>query len=60
MTTMRDQLRGYKCRIKRDHYYKYPTDEERLANRPREVPLKDFKILLDYWNDPKIAVINTF
>ncbi|XP_017250517.2 uncharacterized protein LOC108221130 [Daucus carota subsp. sativus] len=55
MTTMRDLFRGYKARIKRDYYYKYQTDEERLENRPREVPLKDFKILLEYWADEKIA-----
>ncbi|KAL6558847.1 hypothetical protein OROMI_019197 [Orobanche minor] len=55
MTTMRDLFRGHKSRIKRDHYYRYPTDEERLQNRPREVPLKDFKMLLEYWADEKIA-----
>ncbi|KAL6581960.1 hypothetical protein OROMI_005974 [Orobanche minor] len=55
MTTMRDQFRGFKARIKRDHYYKYPTDEERLQNRPREVPLKDFQVLLNYWADEKVA-----
>ena len=56
MTTMRDLFRGYKARIRRDYYYKYQTGEERLENRPREVPLKDFKILLEYWADEKIAV----
>ncbi|XP_063937382.1 uncharacterized protein LOC108203821 [Daucus carota subsp. sativus] len=55
MTTMRDLFRGYKARIRRDYYYKYQTGEERLENRPREVPLKDFKILLEYWADEKIA-----
>ncbi|KAL6518137.1 hypothetical protein OROMI_033838 [Orobanche minor] len=57
MTTMRDQFRGFKARIKRDHYYKYPTDEERLQNRPREVPSKDFQVLLNYWADEKVAAI---
>ncbi|XP_063948189.1 uncharacterized protein LOC135152261 [Daucus carota subsp. sativus] len=54
MTTMRDQFRAYKARIKREHYSKYGTDEERLENRPRDVPLKDFKMLLIYWADEKI------
>lgn len=56
MTTMQYLFMGYKARIKRDHYYKYQTDEEKLENRPREVPLKDFKMLLEYWADEKIAV----
>ncbi|KAL8097245.1 hypothetical protein AgCh_030391 [Apium graveolens] len=54
MTTMCDQSRGYKASIKKDHYSKYDTDELRLQNRPREVPLKDFKILLNYWGDEKV------
>ena len=53
MTTMRDQYRAYKARIKREHYSKYGTDEERLEKRPRDVPLKDFKMLLIYWADEK-------
>lgn len=55
---MRDQLRGYRAAIKKDHYTKYPTDELRLQNRPREIPLKDFKILLNYWGDEKVQVTN--
>ncbi|XP_063942347.1 uncharacterized protein LOC135150129 [Daucus carota subsp. sativus] len=54
MTTMRDQFRAYKACIKREHYSKYGTDEERLENRPRDVPLKDFKMLVIYWADEKI------
>ncbi|KAL8105340.1 hypothetical protein AgCh_029216 [Apium graveolens] len=54
MTTMRDQFKGYKASIKKDHYSKYDTDELRLQKRPREVPLKDFKILLNYWGDEKV------
>ncbi|KAL6547405.1 hypothetical protein OROMI_023126 [Orobanche minor] len=55
MMTMRDLFRGHKSRIKRNHYYRYPTDEERLQNRPWEVPLKEFKMLLEYWTDEKIT-----
>lgn len=54
--TMSDQFRSYKSRIKRDHYSPYPTDEERLAHRPEEVPLSDWKILLNYWGDEKVQV----
>lgn len=57
MTTMRDQFRGFKSKIKKNHYCPYETDEERLKNRPREVPEKDFKILLQYWADKKVQVI---
>ncbi|KAL8092246.1 hypothetical protein AgCh_034510 [Apium graveolens] len=54
MTTMRDQFRGYKASIKKDHYSKYDTNQLSLQNRPRQVPLKDFKILLKYWGDEKV------
>nr|XP_017239854.1 PREDICTED: uncharacterized protein LOC108212644 [Daucus carota subsp. sativus] len=53
LKTMNDQFRSYKSRIKRDYYYPYPTDEERLENRPKEVPLADWKLLLKYWADGK-------
>lgn len=54
---MNDQFKSYKSRIKRDYYYPYPTDEERLENRPKEVPLADWKLLLKYWADGKTKVI---
>lgn len=60
MTTMRDQFRTHKSKIKRDHYTKYDTDEERLQNRPRSIPLVDFKIILGYWADEKVQVIILF
>lgn len=58
--TMSDQFRSYKSRIKRDNYNPYPTDEERLAHRPEEVPLSDWKILLTYWADEKVQVTHHF
>ncbi|KAK1359107.1 hypothetical protein POM88_043581 [Heracleum sosnowskyi] len=54
MAIMRDQFRAHKATIKKDHYTKYPTDEKRLQNRPRNIPLSDFKILLNYWADEKV------
>lgn len=60
MTTMRDQFRGYKSQIKRSHYTAYKTNEEMLQNSPREVPLNDFKVLLEYWGDEKVQVTLKF
>lgn len=54
---MADQFRTYKSRVKETYYTAYTTDEERLKNRPREIPLAEFKILLKYWNDEKVQVI---
>lgn len=54
---MADQFRTYKSRVKATHYTAYASDEERLKNRPREIPLADFKILLNYWADEKVQVI---
>uniref|UniRef100_A0A803LWF3 Uncharacterized protein n=1 Tax=Chenopodium quinoa TaxID=63459 RepID=A0A803LWF3_CHEQI len=42
--------RAFKCRIKRDHYYKYDSYEERLKHRPKRVPESHFKTLLAYWD----------
>ena len=60
LNTMRDQFRTHKARIKRDYYTKFKTDDERMKHRPRDVPLKDFRILLDYWGDDNIKVTSTF
>ena len=53
---MSDLFRSCKCRLKRDYYRKYTTDEERLENRPREVSLAEWKILLKYWGHEEIQV----
>ncbi|XP_021754316.1 uncharacterized protein LOC110719645 isoform X2 [Chenopodium quinoa] len=42
--------RVFKCRIKRNHYYKYDSYEERLKHRPKRVPESHFKTLLAYWD----------
>ncbi|KAK1363568.1 hypothetical protein POM88_039129 [Heracleum sosnowskyi] len=54
MTTMCDQFRAHKATIKKDHYIKYPTNVKRLQNRPRNIPLSDFKIFLNYWADENV------
>ena len=48
--------KGYKSRTKTAHYTAYATDEERLENRPEEIPLEEFKLLLQYWGDEDIKV----
>ncbi|KAL6558417.1 hypothetical protein OROMI_018767 [Orobanche minor] len=47
----------HKSRIKRDNYNPYSTDEERLANRPEQVSLSDWKIILKYWGDEKVQKV---
>uniref|UniRef100_A0A803NA30 Transposase, Ptta/En/Spm, plant n=1 Tax=Chenopodium quinoa TaxID=63459 RepID=A0A803NA30_CHEQI len=38
METLDQSWRGFKCRLKRDHYYMYDTYEERLKHPPERVP----------------------
>ncbi|KAL6571205.1 hypothetical protein OROHE_002848 [Orobanche hederae] len=35
----------------KDLRFKYDSDEKRTENRPHDIPLEDFKILLKYWAD---------
>ncbi|KAL2929547.1 Phosphoribosylformylglycinamidine synthase subunit PurL, partial [Bienertia sinuspersici] len=49
METLDVSWRGFKCRLKRDHYYPYDTYEKRLNSRPNNVPEDHFKLLLKYW-----------
>ncbi|XP_063948205.1 uncharacterized protein LOC108217084 [Daucus carota subsp. sativus] len=60
--TLNTCWRVHKSRVKKEHYTKYDTDEQRLENRPLEIPLEDFKLLLKYWADEgvqKLARDNT-
>lgn len=54
--TIQASWRGYKSRTKKTHYKAYDNDELRLKNRPNEIPLERFKILLAYWNDETVQV----
>lgn len=56
LKSIRDCWRGYKSRIKTAHYKAYKTDEERLDNKPDNIPVEDFKVLLRYWADDEIQV----
>ena len=48
--------RGYKSRTKASHYTTFEIDEIRLANRPDDIPLETFQMLLEYWNDETVQV----
>ncbi|KAL8146349.1 hypothetical protein AgCh_004186 [Apium graveolens] len=48
--------KGYKSHTKTKHFTAYDTDEERLENRPTEIPLEEFKLLLQYWGYQEIQV----
>ncbi|KAM3383000.1 hypothetical protein P3S68_008575 [Capsicum galapagoense] len=43
-------FRGYKSRIKKDHFYAYTSDEIRMVKRPTSIPEPVFEDLLKYWN----------
>lgn len=47
--------RVYKSRMKKN-YTRYENDEQRLQNRPDQIPLEDFKLLLRYWADESVQV----
>ncbi|KAL8102655.1 hypothetical protein AgCh_027252 [Apium graveolens] len=53
-TTLSNAWKLHKARVKKVHYTKYNTDEDRLDNRPNRVPLEDFKMLLKYWGDEAV------
>ncbi|XP_056695462.1 uncharacterized protein [Spinacia oleracea] len=47
--TLDQSWRGFKCRLKKLHYYAYDSYEERLEHPPERVPEAHFKTLLAYW-----------
>ncbi|KAL6547302.1 hypothetical protein OROMI_023023 [Orobanche minor] len=52
--TINRSWRTYKSRMMARYYTKYETDEERMNNRPNDIPLEDFKVLVNYWGDESI------
>ncbi|KAL6584856.1 hypothetical protein OROMI_004145 [Orobanche minor] len=52
--TINRSWRTYKSRMKARYYTKYETDEEMMNNRPNEIPLEDFKVLVNYWGDESV------
>lgn len=55
--TFNSLWRTHKSRMKKAHYTKYDTDEERIQNRPDQIPLEEFKMLLKYWSDEGVQVL---
>ncbi|KAK1387885.1 hypothetical protein POM88_016063 [Heracleum sosnowskyi] len=54
LETIHSCWKVYKSRIKADHFTAYENDEMRLANRPDDIALETFKLLLEYWNDESV------
>ncbi|RZC76281.1 hypothetical protein C5167_000357 [Papaver somniferum] len=38
--------------VKKEGFYKYTTQEERLANRPKDVVESQWGLLVEYWQNP--------
>lgn len=55
--TLNDAWRVHKSRMKAKHYKSYNTDDERIENRPADISLEDFKMLLKYWGDEEVQVL---
>lgn len=51
-----DPWRRYKCTIKKEHFSKYKNLNDRLKNRPQEIPEADFRELLEYWRLESVQV----
>lgn len=54
---MGDQWRDWKCRIKKDNYYAYDTDEKRLAHCPNGVVESQWRVLVSMWGREDVKVI---
>lgn len=57
LRTLRDAWKVFKSRIKKKHYRKYDNDVERLKNKPSDIPLDEFKVLIKYWGSKKVQEI---
>ncbi|KAF3626814.1 hypothetical protein FXO37_30201 [Capsicum annuum] len=54
MRSINAAFRGYKSRLKKDHFYAYTSDGIRVAKRPTSIPEPVFEDLLKYWNSEKL------
>ncbi|XP_026415627.1 uncharacterized protein LOC113311010 isoform X2 [Papaver somniferum] len=50
---LQDRWRNHKHFVKKEGFYKYTTQEERLANRPKDVVESQWGPLVEYWQNPK-------
>ncbi|KAL8115937.1 hypothetical protein AgCh_022435 [Apium graveolens] len=55
--TLNTLWRVHKSHVKKAHYSNYDSDEKLIQNRPHEIPLEDFKVLLKYWADEEVQVL---
>ncbi|KAI3981433.1 hypothetical protein MKX01_037929 [Papaver californicum] len=49
---LHDRWNSHKHSVKKEGYYKYTTQEERLAHRPKDVVESQWGPLIEYWQDP--------
>lgn len=56
LKTLNSLWRTHKSRTKTRFFTKYHNDEERIQNRPDQIPLEEFKMLLKYWSDEGVQV----
>ncbi|CAH9139308.1 unnamed protein product [Cuscuta epithymum] len=54
LKTINDTWRCYKARIKKNHYKKFSTNEERIENRPLEIPKDEFELVMKYWGRKEV------
>ncbi|XP_063948192.1 protein PAF1 homolog [Daucus carota subsp. sativus] len=54
LRTIGSLWRLHKTRIKKDHYFKYDNDDDRLKNKPEVIPVEELKVLLNYWADEEV------
>ncbi|KAL2929426.1 Proteasome activator complex subunit 4, partial [Bienertia sinuspersici] len=50
--------RGYKCWVKKHHFYAYDTCEKRWEKRPETIPDAHFKDLLNYWENELVEELS--
>ncbi|XP_026426297.1 uncharacterized protein LOC113322435 [Papaver somniferum] len=50
---LQDRWKYHKHAVKKEGFYKYTTQEERLANRPKDVVESQWGPLVEYWQNPK-------
>lgn len=60
MDTLDQSWRGFKCALKKKHYYKYDNLEDRLNDVPERVPEEHYKTLLAYWETTAAKVLDDY
>ncbi|XP_026426298.1 uncharacterized protein LOC113322436 [Papaver somniferum] len=49
---LHDRWKSHKHLVKKEGFYRYTTQEERLAHRPKDVVESQWGLLIEYWQDP--------